>query len=317
MLGDESMKIVTRKISGTEITVHQCTVSQAGPCVAITSNLHGDECNGVVVIQQLLERSSFLQCGSLILYPSLNPRGLRRSIRNLPPFEKDINRIFPGDIRGDELETHVARIWQDLRSYELDLVIDLHTDAGEATPYVILDRSLYSNPLLEEKLWILGEETGLFSIWEYPINRYRQFQLQKSLAGMVLNEMKIPSLTMEVGPRRHIRASSVEVAVAAIQNVLVYLQMFPVSERVNLGIHKPYGVWRRETGPRAKQQGLVHPIAKTGQRLTARSPIANIINEEGLIQERIFAAEPCVVLAYPDIGYIQTGQAICTLAVLE
>ena len=311
------MKIVTRKIADTEITVHQCDTSRPGPRIAITSNLHGDECNGVVVIQQILERASSLLCGSLVLYPSLNPRGLRKTIRTLPPFDKDINRQFPGEIRGDELEQHVARIWKDLRAYELDLVIDLHTDSGEAYPYVLLDRCLYPNPALEEKLWILGEETGLFSIWEYPLHRYRQFQLQYSLAGMVLNEMKIPSLTMEVGPRRHIRASSVEITVKAIQNILVYLKMLNPSKRSNLGINRPYGIWRRETGPRVKQQGLIYPLANVGKRLTERTPIANIISEEGLIRERIFAVEPCVILAYPDTGYIQMGQAVCTLAVLE
>ena len=311
------MKLTTRKIPGTEITVHECSSSHPGPRIAITANLHGDECNGVVVVQQLLESASSLLRGSLVLYPSLNPRGLRRTRRSLPPFDKDINRQFPGELRGDELESYVARIWRDLCSYELDLVVDLHTDSGEAFPYVILDRCLYSNPVLEEKLWILGEETGLFSIWEYPLHRYRQFQLQYSLAGTVLNELKIPSLTMEIGPRRHIRAASVEMTVGAIQNILVHLEMLPTSWRVNLGIKRPYGVWRRETGPRAQEQGLIYPLARLGQQLTERSPIANIINEEGLIQERIFASEPCVVLAYPDIGYTQIGQAICTLAVLE
>ena len=318
MLGDAGMRFLSRKISGTECTVHQCDSPNKGPKVAITANIHGDECNGVVVVQQLLDNvSSQLLCGSLILYPSLNPSGLRRHLRTLPPFEKDINRQFPGNIRGDLLEQHVAHIWNDLRSYNLDLVIDLHTDSGESYPYVLLDRSIVSNPSLAEKVWILGEESRMFSIWEYPLRRYRQFNLQNSLAGTVLNQLKIPSLTIEVGPRRHIRASSVALTLKAIQNILASLGMLKKATQEDLGLRVPYGIWRRETGPRTSERGLIFPLAEAGVRRSKGDPIANIINEEGMVQDVIYAPETCVVISYPDIGYIQTGQPVCTLAVLE
>jgi predicted deacylase len=204
-----------------------------------------------------------------------------------------------------------------LKSYELDLVIDLHTDSGEAYPYVLLDRSIVLNSSLAKKIWILGEESRMFSIWEYPLRRYRQFNLQNSLAGTVLNQLKIPSLTIEVGPRRHIRASSVELAFKSIQNILVSLGMLDKSKCEDLGLRVPYGIWRRETGPRSSEKGLIFPLVEVGIRLAKSDPIANIINEEGVIQEKIYAPEPCVVLSYPDIGYIQARQPVCTLAVLE
>ena len=68
---------------------------------------------------------------------------------------------------------------------------------------------------------------------------------------------------------------------------------------------------------RASQSGLLVPLAAVGKILEARTPIANIISEDGLIVERFFARDRSVVIAFPDRGYIQQGAAICTLAVPE
>ena len=85
------------------------------------------------------------------------------------------------DIKGDELDRQVALIWNDLSSYELSAVIDIHTDSGNSFPYVLVDRVIGSNDRLRRASWELANETGLFSIWEYRLNEYQQYRLDRSL----------------------------------------------------------------------------------------------------------------------------------------
>ena len=315
MLGDAGMKLLSRKIRNSDITVHHCKTRKAGPTIAITANLHGDECNGVAVVFKLLELLKNLQRGSVVLYPSLNPLGLQKLTRSLPGWSQDINRRFPGYNKGDELDRHVALIWKDLSSYELNAVIDVHTDSGNAFPYVLIDRVLHSNDLLQRASWELADVTGLFSIWEYQTKKYKQFRLDRSLAGAVLNQMKVPSITIEVGPRRHLKPASVDVALLAIHRVLHQHKMLPTAPEPRFSF--PRGIWRRVSGPRTISEGLILPVATPGKRLVAGDVIGKMISKDGLLQQEVMATETCVVLAFPDKGYLCPGQTICTLAVVE
>jgi len=309
------MKLQSRRIRNSDIIVHYCKTNKPGPTIAITSNIHGDECNGVAVVHKLLENSKDLICGSLVLYPSLNPRGLKQMVRSLPGWKQDINRRFPGNNSGDNLDRHVALIWKDLASYQLSAVIDLHTDSGNSCPYVLVDRVINTNESLQRSIWELASVTGLFAVWEYRMKEYKQFHLDKSLAGAILNRMKIPSITIEVGPRRFLNASSVMVGYNSVIRVLHHYKM--VEKAPSIVERLPRGIWRRKSGPTAISDGLILPIAKPGEILKVCDPIATIINEEGLLQEEINTDEVMVVLSFPDNGYIQAGQTVCTIAVAE
>ncbi|MCA9573755.1 MAG: succinylglutamate desuccinylase/aspartoacylase family protein, partial [Myxococcales bacterium] len=114
------------------VLVHEAS---AGPVVAITANIHGDEATGVAVVQELdrwlAER---LLKGAVVLYPSLNPAGLSNRTRVLPPDGADLNRLFPGHRDGSESERHAASIWKDLAARRVGLVIDLHADSARSIP---------------------------------------------------------------------------------------------------------------------------------------------------------------------------------------
>ena len=306
------MRTRVRKLRGSDITVHECS-SGSGPTIAVTSNLHGDECNGVAVAYRLLSLLKNLRRGMVVLYPSLNPKGLIKSSRSLPGWRQDINRCFPGDPNGDELHRHAHRIWTDLDSYELSAVIDVHTDSNYACPYVLVDRVLDGSERLQRSSWELADLTGLFAVWEYPLMEYQQFKLDKSLAGAVLNTMKVPSITIEVGPRRSLLPSAVDVAVDSIHRILQHYGMLHSAPPVEFSF--PRGIWQRRSGPRVKYEGLVLPRAIPGELLRSGDVIALIISSEGVCQQEVKATQTCVVLSFPDKGYISAGQTICTLAV--
>ena len=306
------MRTRVRKLRDSNITVHECSAGR-GPTIAVTANLHGDECNGVAVVYRLLSLLKNLRCGMVVLYPSLNPKGLIKLTRSLPGWRQDINRCFLGEPNGDELQRHAHRIWTDIDSYELSAVLDVHTDSNYACPYVLVDRVLDGSERLQRSSWELADRTGLFAVWEYPLMEYQQFKLDKSLAGAVLNKMKVPSITIEVGPRRSLLPSEVDVAVDAIHRILEHYGMLPPAPPLTFSF--PSGIWQRRSGPRVKYEGLVLPMAVPGALLRSGDVIGHIISSEGVCKQEVKATQTCVVLSFPDKGYVSAGQTICTLAI--
>ena len=95
--------------------------------------IHGDECTGIGVIHKIMENiNSILHHGTLVLYPSLNPDGLRSTMRHYPEGKADLNRCFPGKKQGYPAEQHLYHIWNDIVQRKPTALIDLHTDSGSA-----------------------------------------------------------------------------------------------------------------------------------------------------------------------------------------
>lgn len=293
-----------------------------GPVVAITANVHGDECTGVAVVHQLLEDVSYILRGKLLLFSSLNPLGLQNMSRQIPGQQEDLNRVFPGDAYGEATEKHAHTIWNTLEQFSPSVLIDIHTDSGNAIPYVLVDRCIHTNIQLVQQTWEMAEHSGYFHLWEYPLAEYKRFSLEKSLAGAGLNHLRIPSLTLEIGPRRYLHPVAVRQAVSAVWRMLGYWNMVHVESLEDMCKVLPvsqaiYGVWRRANGPSTKVGGLIFPLVEVGKLLHKGTAIAKILHSNGQCINTIFADKTMVILAFPDAGYVRDWACVCTIAVPE
>lgn len=98
-----------------------------GKRVCIVTGTHGDELEGQYVcflLARLIGENLHLLKGSVDIYPALNPLGIDTMRRGVPAFDLDMNRIFPGDMRGSMIEKVAHDIYTDLRG--ADVVIDIH-----------------------------------------------------------------------------------------------------------------------------------------------------------------------------------------------
>ena len=127
--------------SGAPLPVVVVGSETEGPTVVVTGNVHGDETTGIGVVHNLIRQlPKLIDCGKVVLYPTLNPAGLMAGTRTLPGDGQDLNRMFPGKPRGPASERHAHAIWADIQSFEPDALLDLHTDVAGAIPYAIVDR---------------------------------------------------------------------------------------------------------------------------------------------------------------------------------
>ena len=141
--GKREMNRIQKKVIHSGLVMHHLETGIKGPKLVITANIHGDECIGFAVVVALLNRlPALLKKGEVVLYPSLNPTGLRRMTRTYPEDGQDLNRLFPGDSQGSASQRHVHTIWSSIENDKPDLLFDLHTDSPLSIPYVILDRKV-------------------------------------------------------------------------------------------------------------------------------------------------------------------------------
>jgi predicted deacylase len=300
-----------------ELPVLSISGPSSGPRVAVTANVHGDECTGVGVALDLADQlEDVLQSGTVHLYPSLNPEGLSQRSRVVPADGADMNRLWPGDARGGPAERQAKVVWEDLIARAPALVIDIHTDSPASVPYTIVDRVLRGDRAPEHRATELAEATGLTVLHEYPIERYVKFRLEKSLSGAVLNRMQVPAITIEAGPRLILDPQAIEVAKDAVFGALTAMGMMdkPAAGHATC---LPPGPWRRESGPRVSCAGLLQPLVQPGEHYTRGQALARVRSLEGRILEHVRALGEGYVISLPERAWVVAGVSVGTHAVAD
>jgi predicted deacylase len=289
--------------------------AEQGATVVVTANVHGDEATGVAAVLQLAERlETLLVAGEVVLYPSVNPHGLRLQQRPVPADGVDLNRAFPGDRAGRGATGVAGRLWADLQRREPDLVLDLHADSVVAVPYTILDRPVRLDgerrQEMEEQLQVLAHAAGLLVLQEYPDDLYLRFGLDHSLAGAVVNEMGVPALTLEVGPRRAVDPASVDVTVGAVLRILAHLNMVreaPAARR------RPQGRLQRTSAPRVRRPGVFVPVVRPGEAYGRGELLGVVRGLDGHARDEVRAEAPGVVVSWAEGAWIDVGAVPGTL----
>lgn len=87
--------------------VYVFDAAAAGPTALIQAGIHGNEVAGVHALQELLEEGLRPVRGRLIVIPVMNPAAYRARQRTAPG-GLDLNRCFPGDVQGIEVEKRLA-----------------------------------------------------------------------------------------------------------------------------------------------------------------------------------------------------------------
>ena len=122
------------------IPIHIIHGKKEGPCLMVCAALHGDEVNGIGIVQQLLKLNllKYLQ-GTLIVIPVVNVFALLSQTRNLPD-NRDLESNFPGSETGTFASRLAYTLNKDIFSLATHF-IDLHTadQYHEAFPQIITD----------------------------------------------------------------------------------------------------------------------------------------------------------------------------------
>ncbi len=182
-----------------------------GPVLGLTAAVHGNELNGIPVIQRLFNEVEIEELsGTIVGVPVVNvPSFIRKSRRFNDGV--DLNHIMPGKESGNVSQVYAYRFIDRLVKH-FDYLLDLHTASqGRVNSYYI--RANMDHPVVNKLAMLQNADI----IVHNPAS-------DGTLRGAVA-EMDIPAITLEVGNPNTFQKRLIRSGITGIHNVLCHLKM--------------------------------------------------------------------------------------------
>jgi predicted deacylase len=239
--------------------------TETGPCLLVTSGVHGAEFCSIEAGLRLLQSDPKDFCGTLVVLPILNLQGFKaRSIATMPEDGKNLNRAFPGRKEGTVSERLAAWLVEQVFP-KVDAYVDLH--GGDLTEE-ILPVAVF--PCGSHPSRVLAEAFGLLTLVEVST--------PSSTTIAAAAQRGVPSIIVEIGGNGLWNEAQVTQFAQGIRGVMTYLGMkpsCPVEERKNV-----VEILNLRTVT-ASQDGIWRPIKKLSNIITSGEVIGNICDVFG------------------------------------
>ncbi len=271
-----------------------------GKVLGLTAAVHGNELNGIPVVQRLFNEIDINQLrGTIVGVPVVNiPSLLRKKRRFIDG--TDLNHIMPGKPDGNVSQVYAWRFVNRIVK-EFDLLIDLHTASnGRINSYYI--RADMGDPTVQKMAMLQNAQI----IVHNPPN-------DGTLRGTV-NDMGIPAITLEVGNPNTFQKGMIRDGLTGIHNVLGYFGMTnsEVEEPDEETVLCKESFWMySDTGGIMTVHPNVTEMVKKGET------VATMRNIFGDIVKEYHAPEDGIVIGKSTSPINQTGGRILHLGILK
>ncbi len=271
-----------------------------GKTVGITAAVHGNELNGIPVIQRLFNEIDVENLeGTIVGVPIINvPSFLRKKRRFIDG--TDLNHIMPGKENGTVSQIYAWRIVEKIIK-QFDFLVDLHTASnGRVNSYYI--RADMSDEVVR-KMALL--QNAQIIVHNPPSDG--------TLRGTA-DELEIPAITLEVGNPNLFQKGMIRDGLTGIYNLLGYLNMLDteveeLSDETVL-CKKSYWLYT-DTGGLLTVHPSVTDIVNKGDK------IATLRNIFGDIIKEYQAPERGIIIGKSVSPVNQTGGRILHLGIIK
>lgn len=270
--------------------------ARPGPILGLTAAVHGNELNGIPVIQKLFNKLDPSKLsGTIVGVLVMNVPGVLQGTRAFND-KVDLNRIAPGSPKGNMSQVYIHRLLERI-IYSFDYLIDLHTASfGRRNSYYI--RADMSDEVTSRMAKLQGPELILN-------NPPRGASVRGCAA-----ERGIKSITIELRDPNLFQYSVIDDAVNGIQNVCYDLGLLagdPVCavQEVTLCEDSSW-CYTSEGGILEVQPHILDEVREGEQIATVRSIFGHITKE-------FYAPSDGVVIGKSVSPINQTGSRIIHL----
>jgi predicted deacylase len=267
-----------------------------GPVLGLTAALHGDELNGIPVIQRVvreLDRATLR--GTVVGVLAANVPGVLLEQRVFND-GVDLNHIAPGKAGGTQSQVYMKRL-VDRVVDQFDVLLDLHTASrGRVNSFYV--RADMDHPVASRLARLQGPEI----IVHNPPN-------DLTLRGHAASR-GIPAITAELRDPGRFQAEVIEVAVQGIGNVMVDLEMVqgevlcPIRDSI---LCSGSGWLYTDEG------GLLEVLPEVTERVHAGQEIARVRDIWGEVAKTYVAPTDGMVIGRSVDPINQTGSRILHL----
>lgn len=284
------------------VPVHVIHGRKPGRRVFISAAIHGDELNGVEIIQRLLGLRALKRLrGTLLAIPVVNIHGFISHSRYLPD-RRDLNRSFPGSDKGS-LAARLANLFMTEIVNQCDYGIDLHTAAIHRDNLPQIRADLDDNTTLE-----LARE---FDVPVLINSNLRDGSLREAAAAR-----GIPMLLYEGGEALRFNEVAIRAGVRGIVNVLRRLDMLPPSTRSRRRHIDPIVAWS-SSWIRAPGSGILRNMVSMGSRVGKNEVVGTIGDPIGTRQISVVSPYEGIIIGRSNLPLVNEGDALLNVARFE
>lgn len=291
--------------------------AQPGTHLWIQGGAHGNEYVGPMAIQDLHAAIHPADVrGALILLPAINVTAFRAGTRSAPQDGLDLNRIWPGnplaqarhiyahsELVVNHLATHIER-WA-------EAVVDCHSGGWPHRMAPYAQYFLSDDGALNARSRTMALAAGLPLLWATAARDYRQ--KAAGSIGTYLNEIGLPSITLEVGGEGRVPDSDrilMQGALLGVCRSLGILAGDPPGAPPRYEVQK--GHWLR-----ASRGGVLYPLVEPLDLVQQGQPVASVRTLLGDELEGIVAPVSGVIVGHRTLQMVNTGEYVCNVGAIS
>ncbi len=278
------------------IPIHVLHGKKQGPVLVICAAMHGDEMNGIAMIQKLLNLHLLKSLtGTLIAIPVLNINGLIMQSRSLPD-QRDLEGSFPGSETGSFASRLAHLLTTEIFSLATHC-IDLH--AGEPQ----MEKQPQVHTLMQYE-----EAKNMARAFGAPVTI--DTDSQRGLLWLAHKEENpVPTIIYDTGEPMRLDVHGIREGVKGIVRVMRHLQMLPAQKasayaEESIVVNSPPWI-------HSSSSGLCRFYKSLGDRIHKGALIARISDPFGTKnKEEIIAPCDGVILARTSRPIVNEGDTI-------
>ena len=272
--------------------------------IAIVTGIHGDELEGQYVCYELIRRinGGYADLNGIVdVYPMLNPLGADAVTRQIPMFDLDMNRIFPGSESGSPWEHMAEKVLDDITG--ADLCIDIHSSD------IFLREIPQVRIAAEEKMRLLpfAKRLNCDFVWVGSSSAVRPSSL-----SYALNSVGTPCLVVEMGAGMRITKEYGDQLLDGIFAIMSDMGIWsgPVREVSNPIVSSDGEV----TIIHCNKSGVFMPAIRHWIGICEGDHIGDILNVyTGEIEEEIFSPVSGMVFTLREYPVVSSGSLIARI----
>ena len=269
-----------------------------GPIIFVSAAIHGDELNGIEIINRLINSKSTKRLkGTLIAVPMVNVYGVLNQSRYLPD-RRDLNRSFPGSKRGS-LAARMAYAFLNEIAAKADYGIDFHTGA------------IHRSNLPQIRANLDDPETlALAEAFAMPV--LLNANLRDGSLRQCASEMNTKILLYEAGEALRFDEFAIRAGLKGTLNVMRHLGMI-AKGRSHKQTIEPF-IARQSGWVRANESGMVMHHKHLGDFVEKGDTLAVIQDPFGELLGTITAHTAGIIIGKQNIPLVHEGEAMYHIA---
>ncbi len=277
--------------------VHVINGKYEGPVMFIAAAIHGDELNGIEIIQRLLRLPSLRRIrGTLLAIPIVNVLSVVHQSRYLPD-RRDLNRSFPGSKKGS-LAARMASTFMNKVVKHCDFGIDLHTGAIHRSNLPQVRAGLDNEAML-----------SFATAFNAPVVLNSK-PSPSTLRGACAKK-NIPVITYETGEALRFDELGIRAGVKGSVNIMRHIGMMAKLKNPK----KPDVILAEEsTWVRAPESGILRSNLKLGAKITKGQQMGTVSSPYEDVETDVKAKMSGILVGKTNIPLVHGGDALFHIA---